>query len=150
MKCTTCSYAGRRPAHSPLVPPRAIPTPRFVSYGSELRVSGVTSRHARCQAAHTGSSTSEANAARSETQLPQGFAPPKETGSIKKLAEKEQRMLCDKLIKAFQSKPQSEWRTLIAYSKQWPTLADKVFSRCCFTSLIAPCRFWLHTSKVQN
>lgn len=49
---------------------------------------------------------------------------------MKKLAEKEQRLVCDKLIKAFQSKPQSEWRTLISYSSQWPALADKVFSRC--------------------
>lgn len=49
---------------------------------------------------------------------------------MKKQAQKEQIAVCDKLIKAFQSKPQNEWRTLIAYSKQWPTLADKVFSRC--------------------
>ena len=78
----------------------------------------LTGRHSRCTAVQAVSSTSE------------GFAPPKETGSVKKLAEKEQRLVCDKLIKAFQSKPQSEWRTLISYSSQWPALADKVFSRC--------------------
>ena len=49
---------------------------------------------------------------------------------MKKLAKKEQLKVADKLIKAFQSKPQSDWRKLIAFSKQWPQLADSVFSRC--------------------
>lgn len=74
-------------------------------------------------------STSEADTTSSEDAVPQGFAPPKDTGSVRKLAEQERRVVCDKLIKAFQSKPQGEWRTLIAYSKQWPVLADHVFSR---------------------
>lgn len=59
----------------------------------------------------------------------QGFAPPQETGSVRKLAKKEQIKVADKLIKAFQSKPQSDWRKLIAFSKQWPQLADSVFAR---------------------
>eukprot|EP00892_Ulva_mutabilis_P005879 jgi/Ulvmu1/3663/UM017_0077.1 len=59
----------------------------------------------------------------------QGFAPPKETGSVKKFAKKEQLKVADKLIKAFQKKQQSDWRKLIAFSKQWPQLADSVFAR---------------------
>ena len=49
---------------------------------------------------------------------------------MKKLALQEKVQVADKLIKAFQSKPQSDWRKLIAFSKQWPQLADSVFARC--------------------
>lgn len=118
MAFTRGPCAVRGPACSPMAPPRVSQIHKVANFASESSVGGFSLRHGRCTAAQAVSSTSE------------GFAPPKETGSVRKLAEKEQRMVCDKLIKAFQSKPQNEWRTLIAYSKQWPTLADKVFSRC--------------------
>ena len=58
-----------------------------------------------------------------------GFAPPVE-GSVAKLARQENRDVEDKLIAAFQSKPQKEWRKLIAFSKKWPQLKDGLFTRC--------------------
>ena len=60
-----------------------------------------------------------------------GFAPPKQTGSYKKQAQNDKAEVEDKLIAAFQSKPKSDWRKLITYSKKWPSLSDGVFKRCC-------------------
>ncbi|KAK9902256.1 hypothetical protein WJX75_009762 [Coccomyxa subellipsoidea] len=37
--------------------------------------------------------------------------------------------VADKLISVFANKTPTEWRKLIAFSKQWPTLADSVFER---------------------
>ncbi|EIE21209.1 hypothetical protein COCSUDRAFT_17991 [Coccomyxa subellipsoidea C-169] len=37
--------------------------------------------------------------------------------------------VADKLIDVFASKTPAEWRKLIAFSRQWPTLADSVFDR---------------------
>lgn len=57
---------------------------------------------------------------------------------MKKLAQKERIKISEKLIKAFQAKPQSDWRKLIAFSKQWPQLADSVFARYGVTVAAAP------------
>jgi hypothetical protein len=65
----------------------------------------------------------------------QGFAPPKDTGSIRGKALQEQTEVYDKLISAFQSKPKKDWRKLIAFSKKWPKLADGVFKRCAWRFL---------------
>jgi hypothetical protein len=58
-----------------------------------------------------------------------GYAPPKETGSVKKQALKDQIEIYDRLISAFQAKPRPEWKKLIAFSKKWPELANGVFGR---------------------
>ena len=42
--------------------------------------------------------------------------------------------VADKLIAVFASKTPAEWRKLIAFSRQWPTLAD----RC--STVLSPCR----------
>ena len=33
--------------------------------------------------------------------------------------------VCDKIIAVFRAKPSSDWRKLIAFSKQWKTLAGR-------------------------
>lgn len=38
--------------------------------------------------------------------------------------------VADKLIEVFRQRSQAEWRKLIAFSKQWPSLAAVVFDRC--------------------
>ena len=58
----------------------------------------------------------------------QGFGRPK-MGTLKQEAVVDQQETQDKLISAFQGKPQSAWKKMIAYSKQWPALADGVFDR---------------------
>jgi hypothetical protein len=67
----------------------------------------------------------------------QGFAPPKETGSVKKQALQDKATIEDKLISTLQGKPQSDWRKLLAFSKKWPTLAHGVFKRCADAFLMA-------------
>jgi len=37
--------------------------------------------------------------------------------------------VCDKIIAVFRAKPSSEWRKLIAFSKQWKILSDSLFQR---------------------
>ena len=44
--------------------------------------------------------------------------------------------VADKLIAVFASKSPAEWRKLIAFSKQWPTLADRQALSCSAHSLI--------------
>ena len=38
--------------------------------------------------------------------------------------------VADKLITVFRQRNQADWRKLIAFSKQWPSLAAVVFDRC--------------------
>lgn len=44
-------------------------------------------------------------------------------------ARRDRTAVCDKLIEVFSSRKLEEWRKLIAYSRQWPTLAENVFTR---------------------
>lgn len=44
--------------------------------------------------------------------------------------------VADKLIAVFASKSPAEWRKLIAFSKQWPTLADRQAPSCSAHRLI--------------
>ena len=41
----------------------------------------------------------------------------------------EDEVVLDKLIAVFEGRPTKEWRKLIAHSRQWPVLAEKVFER---------------------
>ncbi|KAI7846439.1 hypothetical protein COHA_000050 [Chlorella ohadii] len=56
-------------------------------------------------------------------------APPVPGGSLKQEAVQSNREVSDKLIDVFQQKKPAEWRKLIAYSKQWPLLAQGVLDR---------------------
>ncbi len=56
-------------------------------------------------------------------------APPVPGGSLKQEAVQSNREVSDKLIDVFQQKKPAEWRKLIAYSKQWPVLAQGVLDR---------------------
>ncbi|PRW50773.1 glutamine cyclotransferase [Chlorella sorokiniana] len=56
-------------------------------------------------------------------------APPAGGGSLKQEAIQSNREVSDKLIDVFQQKKPTEWRKLIAYSKQWPVLAQGVLDR---------------------
>ncbi|KAK9848032.1 hypothetical protein WJX84_010233, partial [Apatococcus fuscideae] len=44
-------------------------------------------------------------------------------------AKRDRAAVCDKLIEVFSSRKLEEWRKLIAYSRQWSSLSDSVFSR---------------------
>ncbi|KAK9816359.1 hypothetical protein WJX74_002362 [Apatococcus lobatus] len=44
-------------------------------------------------------------------------------------AKRQRIAICDKLINVFSSRKMDEWRKLIAYSRQWPSLADSVLAR---------------------
>lgn len=57
---------------------------------------------------------------------------------MKKQAQLEARQVQDKLISAFQSKPQADWRKLMTFSEKWPMLADGVLKRCGCPSLSSP------------
>lgn len=58
-----------------------------------------------------------------------GAAAPPAGGSLKQEAVQSNREVSDKLIDVFQQKKPAEWRKLIAYSRQWPVLAQGVFDR---------------------
>ena len=57
-------------------------------------------------------------------------APPAAHATLKSEAAASNREVSDKLIEVFRSKQPAEWRRLIAYSKQWPMLAQGVLDRC--------------------
>jgi hypothetical protein len=49
--------------------------------------------------------------------------------SLKQEAAASNQEVCDKLVDVFSTKDPADWRKLIAYSKQWPVLAQGVFDR---------------------
>lgn len=59
----------------------------------------------------------------------EGPAAPPGGGSLKQEAVQSNREVSDKLIEVFRQKKPAEWRKLIAYSKQWPVLAQGVLDR---------------------
>ncbi|KAL4430000.1 hypothetical protein ABPG77_004370 [Micractinium sp. CCAP 211/92] len=61
------------------------------------------------------------------TRQRRGAAQPAPT--LKEQAAASNREVSDKLIEVFQSKKPAEWRKLIAYSRQWPMLAQGVLDR---------------------
>jgi hypothetical protein len=45
--------------------------------------------------------------------------------TLKQEAQRDRAAVADKLIAVFLDKAPAEWRKLIAFSKQWPSLADR-------------------------
>ena len=69
-------------------------------------------------------------AATAQENPPQHSAPFEETLPPLPPEAKRQRIaVCDKLINVFSSRKMEDWRKLIAYSRQWPSLADSVLAR---------------------
>lgn len=58
-----------------------------------------------------------------------GAAPAAGGATLKEEAAASNQEVCDKLVDVFRSKEPADWRKLIAYSKQWPVLAQGVFDR---------------------
>ncbi len=50
--------------------------------------------------------------------------------TLKQEAQASNQEVYDKLIDVFQQKTPEEWRKLIAFSRQWPSLAQGVLDRC--------------------
>lgn len=64
-----------------------------------------------------------------EPAAPQAAAQQAAAGTLKQEAAASNREVSDKLIEVFQAKKPADWRKLIAYSRQWPMLAQGVLDR---------------------
>ena len=56
-----------------------------------------------------------------------GLPTPEQTplANLREEAREDRRQVCDKIIAVFKAKPSSDWRKLIAFSKQWSSLSDR-------------------------
>ena len=57
--------------------------------------------------------------------------------TLKQEAQQDRAAVADKLIAVFADKAPAEWRKLIAFSKQWPSLADR--SSCTLQAACTQC-----------
>ena len=80
-----------------------------------------------------GASTSGSSSGNGEAFVPSSRARASQEAAaaptLKEQAAASNREVYDKLIEVFRSKKPADWRKLIAYSKQWPSLAPGVLAR---------------------
>ncbi|KAK9804314.1 hypothetical protein WJX72_006307 [[Myrmecia] bisecta] len=85
-------------------------------------------RASRRSESRQGSVTESSSAAAPTTSGSSGRSRER-SGSLRSEALRDRQEICDKLISVFVARKPEEWRKLIAFSKQWPTLSNSLFAR---------------------